>query len=88
MLAAKTAALRRIVAALVAMFAAAGACAQSPETYKCLDKASRVTYTNTSCDRLGLRYASVVGERISVIAVAGVARPGGLPGAPAGTPLR
>lgn len=92
MLAAKTAALRRFVATLgatlVALLAAAGACAQVPETYKCLDKASRVTYTNTSCDRLGLRFASVVGERLSVIAVAGVARPGGLPGATAGTPLR
>lgn len=92
MLAAKTAALRRRVAtlgaALVALLATAGACAQVPGTYKCLDKASRVTYTNTSCDRLGLRFASVVGERLSVIAVAGVARPGGLPGAAAGTPLR
>lgn len=92
MLAAKTAALRRRVtalgAALVALFAAAGTCAQVPETYKCLDKASRVTYSNTSCDRLGLRFASVVGERISVISLAGIARPGGLPGATAGTPLR
>lgn len=74
-------------AVLLAVLLAAAAPAGAAETYKCLDKAGRVTYANTSCDRLGLRFAAVVGDRISVIATAGIARPGGLPGTRAGTPL-
>ena len=61
-------------------FAAAGfAGACFADTYKCVDKAGRVTYSNSTCDRLGLRFASLVSERVSVIAMTGHA------GAPQGS---
>ncbi len=65
----------------IALFlAAAGfAGASAADTYKCVDKAGRVTYSNTTCDRLGLRLASLVSERVSVIAMTGHA------GAPQGS---
>jgi len=65
----------------IALFlAAAGfAGASAAETYKCLDKTGRVTYSNSTCDRLGLRLASLVPERVSVIGMNGHA------GAPQGS---
>lgn len=80
--------MRALAFAAVFALAAPAAVAQEASTFKCLDREGRVTYTNTACDRLGLRFAALVGERLSVIAVSGYGRPGGLPGAGASVPLR
>ncbi len=71
-----------LLALAILIFAPAGALAN--ETFKCLDKAGKVTYSNLACEKLGLRLASVVIERVSVIATAGLATPA--PAAPRAAP--
>jgi len=61
--------MHRAAAVLAIALAATGAGAQ--EAYKCRDHGSRVTYSDKTCEKLGLRLVGVVGERISVIAVPG-----------------
>ncbi|MSQ54347.1 MAG: DUF4124 domain-containing protein [Betaproteobacteria bacterium] len=61
----------------------APATAGASETYKCLDKGGRVTYSNVTCEKLGLRLASIVIERVSVIATTGLGTP--TPAAPRAT---
>lgn len=62
------------IARIALFLATAGlAGASAAETYKCLDKSGRVTYSNVACDKLGLRLANLVTERVSVIAMTGYA---------------
>lgn len=60
-------------------FAAFCSAAHAQETYKCLDKAGRVTYSNVSCERQGLRHAALVADRVSVIGWQPPPHPGPLP---------
>jgi hypothetical protein len=55
-------AMRMLVALLVLCFSA-GAAAQT--TYKCKDKAGKVTYSGTECHLLGLQAEGEVADRVS-----------------------
>jgi uncharacterized protein DUF4124 len=59
------------VLALACIFSGAAAA----QTYKCRDKAGKVTYTNTQCSELGLKDAGEVPDHINV-------NPSYLPSAP------
>lgn len=56
--------MRTALAALLVLFATHGA---AQTTYKCTDEQKRVTYTNTPCDKQGLRDAGPVADRTTTM---------------------
>ena len=53
-------------ALLLALLAALPAAALA-QTYKCVDAQKRVTYSNTTCDKQGLRDAGPVADRVMTV---------------------
>jgi len=58
-----TSSARKAVGLLLALLFSAGAAAQT--TYKCKDKAGKVTYTSTECSLIGLIPAGEVADRLN-----------------------
>ena len=60
---------RRIAAVrtLLLAFLAALPAAALAQTYKCIDAEKRVTYSNTACDKQGLKDAGPVADRVMTV---------------------